>query len=170
MRASRLVSRLLRLVLSTVLAIFASEAPLAAQSAVEGLPSYAEPGVSPDGSEIAFVSGGDVWTVSSLGGAARLLVAHSANESRPLYSPDGRSLAFNSDRDGGLNVYVMDLTTGVVSRLTHPPYRSTDEPEACFQQVWEELPGLSGPAALHQKQCHIPIGPQRFAHRSGYFR
>ncbi len=55
----------------------------------EALPSFGEPGISPDGSEIAFVSGGDIWTVSSGGGEARLLVSHPATESRPLYSPDG---------------------------------------------------------------------------------
>ena len=88
-------------------------------SAQEALPSFAEPGISPGGSEIAFVSGGDIWTVPATGGAARLLVAHSGNESRPLYAPDGRTLAFNSDREGGLDIYLMDLGSGVVRRLTH---------------------------------------------------
>jgi Tol biopolymer transport system component/C-terminal processing protease CtpA/Prc len=92
-------------------------APLAI--AAQGLPSFYEPGVSPDGSEIAFVSGGDIWTVSAGGGAARLLVAHSAHESRPLYSPDGRYLAFNSNRNGGLDVFVIDLSTGEVRRVTN---------------------------------------------------
>ena len=54
------------------------------------LPSFGEPGVSPDGATIAFVSGGDIWEVPSRGGEARLLVSHPATESRPLYSPDGR--------------------------------------------------------------------------------
>jgi Tol biopolymer transport system component/C-terminal processing protease CtpA/Prc len=87
--------------------------------AAQGAPSFYEPGISPDGSEIAFVSGGDIWTVSATGGAARLLVAHSAHESRPLYSPDGRYLAFNSNRNGGDDVFVMDLGTGDLRRLTN---------------------------------------------------
>src|ERR1041385_1679666 len=62
------------------------------------LPSFATPGLSPDGSESACVSGGDIWTVPAAGGEARLLVSHPAVESRPLYSPDGRELAFNSTR------------------------------------------------------------------------
>ena len=82
MSASRPVSRPLRLALSTSLVWFAGGAPLTAQSVGEGLPWYAEPGVSPDGREIAFLSGGEIRTVSAEGGAARLLVAHSANESR----------------------------------------------------------------------------------------
>jgi tricorn protease len=90
-------------------------APLAAQ----GRPSFYEPGISPDGAEIAFVSGGDIWTVPAAGGAARLLVSHSAHESRPLYSPDGRMLAFNSNRSGNVDVWVMELATGALRRLTH---------------------------------------------------
>jgi len=85
----------------------------------QGVPSLYEPGISPDGSEIAFVSAGDIWTVSAEGGAARILVAHSAHESRPLYSPDGSTLAFNSNRNGGLDVFLMDLASGEVRRLTH---------------------------------------------------
>ncbi len=88
-------------------------------ASAQGLPSFYEPGIAPDGSEIAFVSGGDIWTVPAAGGAARLLVAHSAHESRPLYSPDGRRLAFNSNRNGGLDIFVMDLSTGDVRRVTH---------------------------------------------------
>lgn len=78
----------------------------------------AEPGVSPDGSEIAFVSGGDIWTVPTTGGDARLLIAHEATERRPLYSPDGRFLAFMSTRTGGGDIYLFALATGDVRRLT----------------------------------------------------
>jgi len=85
----------------------------------QGLPSFYEPGISPDGTEIAFVSGGDIWTVPAAGGAARLLIAHSAHESRPLYAPDGLSLAFNSNRNGGIDVFVMDLSSGEVRRVTN---------------------------------------------------
>ncbi len=82
------------------------------------LPAFGEPGISPDGQEVAFVSGGDIWTVSSTGGEARLLVAHSANESRPMYSPDGRWLAFNSNRDGSTDIYLLELSSGDIKRVT----------------------------------------------------
>lgn len=81
-------------------------------------PSYAEPGISPDGREIAFVSAGDIWSVPVEGGEARLLVAHEASESRPLFSPDGRRLAFVSDRTGDGDIYVLDLASGALRRLT----------------------------------------------------
>ena len=75
-------------------------------------PYFTEPALSPDRKEIAFVSGGDIWTVSSTGGIASLLVSHTANEARPLYSPDGRSLAFISSRTGGGDIYLLTLATG----------------------------------------------------------
>ena len=46
-------------------------------------PAFFEPGISPDGTEIAFVSGGDIWTVPSAGGQARLLMSNAANDTRP---------------------------------------------------------------------------------------
>ena len=77
-----------------------------------------EPAISPDRSEIAFVSGGDIWTVPASGGEARLLVSHPATESRPLYSPDGRRLAFISTRTGNGDIYILTLESGDLRRLT----------------------------------------------------
>jgi tricorn protease len=83
------------------------------------LPSLSDPAVSPDGREIAFVSGGDIWTVAAAGGEAHLLVTHPATESRPMYSPDGTKLAFVSTRTGAGNIYVLTLATGELMRLTY---------------------------------------------------
>lgn len=80
--------------------------------------SFAEPGISPDGREIAFVSGGDIWTVPASGGDARLLISDPATESRPLFSPDGRSIAFVSTRTGGGDIYVLALESGGLRRVT----------------------------------------------------
>ena len=77
-----------------------------------------EPAISPDRKEIAFVSGGDIWTVPAAGGTAQLLVSHPANESRPLYSPDGKSLAFISTRTGNGDIYVLNLENGNLRRVT----------------------------------------------------
>jgi Tol biopolymer transport system component len=89
------------------------------------LPSLSDPAISTDGREIAFVSGGDIWTVAAAGGEAHLLVTHPATESRPLYSPDGRKLAFVSTRTGAGNIYVLTLATGELTRLTY-----SDRPDA----------------------------------------
>ncbi len=92
-------------------------APVVGQTPAPQL-SFAEPGISPDGREIAFVSGGDIWTVPAAGGDAHLIVATDANESRPLYSPDGSALAFVSTRTGGGDIYVLTLRSGAVRRVT----------------------------------------------------
>lgn len=84
----------------------------------QALASFAEPAISPDRAEIAFISGGDIWTVPSSGGEARLLVSHEANEQRPIYAPDGRTLAFISDRTGGGDIYLLTLATGALRQIT----------------------------------------------------
>jgi tricorn protease len=94
--------------------------PLSGQrgAAVTPLASFSEPAISPDRSEIAVVSGGDIWTAPAAGGEARLLVAHEATESRPMYSPDGRELAFVSDRTGSGDIYVLTLASGALRQVT----------------------------------------------------
>jgi tricorn protease len=98
----------------TVVSLNAAAQPAPSQAQ----PYFTEPAISPDGAEIAFVSGGDIWTAPASGGEARLLVSHPANESRPLYSPDGRRLAFISTRTGNGDIYVLTLDTGDLKRLT----------------------------------------------------
>ena len=92
--------------------------PMLAQT-VPPRPYFTEPSVSPDRTEIAFVSGGDIWAAPVAGGEARLLLSHPANESRPLYSPDGARLAFMSNRTGGGDIYLLTFATGDVVRLTY---------------------------------------------------
>src|ERR1051326_2242916 len=84
----------------------------------EPRPYFTEPSLSPDRKEIAFVSGGDIWTVPATGGIASLLVSHSANEARPLYSPDGRQLAFISTRTGNGDIYLLTLASGDLKPIT----------------------------------------------------
>ena len=91
---------------------------ISAQQGTNQRPYFTEPSLSPDRKEIAFVSGGDIWTVPSTGGVAALLVSHSANEARPLYSPDGKQLAFISSRTGNGDIYLLTFATGDIKRLT----------------------------------------------------
>jgi Tol biopolymer transport system component len=64
------------------------------------------------------VSGGDIWSVAAAGGVARLLVSHPATEARPLFAPDGKRLAFVSNRTGNGDIYVLTLDTGELRRVT----------------------------------------------------
>jgi Tol biopolymer transport system component len=104
----------------TLLIAFATFATISAQTSggVNPRPYFTEPAISPDRSEIAFVSGGDIWAVPSQGGEARLLVSHPGNESRPAYSPDGGKLAFTSNRTGGGDIYILNFASNDVTRLT----------------------------------------------------
>ncbi len=76
------------------------------------------PAPSPDGREIAFCHQGDLWIVPAEGGEARRVTAHPASDSNPVWSPNGRWLAFKSDRDGNEDVYVIPVQGGAVRRLT----------------------------------------------------
>lgn len=99
-------------------AALAAAAPHTAAELPAPRASLAEPAISPDGREIAFVSGGEIWTVPAAGGTAQLLVSHPANESRPLWSPDGKAIAFVSTRTGNGDVYVLTLADGALRRVT----------------------------------------------------
>ena len=115
---------------------------------VSPLASFAEPGISPDGSTIAFVSGGDIWEAPARGGDARLLVSHPATESRPLFSPDGKRLAFTSTRTGNGDVYVLALVSGDLTRLTFDDANelvtgwSADSQSVFFQTGSHEISGM----------------------------
>ena len=119
LRRTCMTSRPTTVILGALLVtVVVAAPPIAGQRAATESPaplaSFSEPAISPDRSEIAFVSGGDIWTVPAAGGEARLLVSHEADESRPVYSPDGTRLAFISDRTGGGDIYVLTLATGAL--------------------------------------------------------
>ncbi len=86
---------------------------------IKAVPYLTEPNLSPDRRELAFVSGGDIWTVPAGGGTAHLVISHPATEGRPMYSPDGKRLAFISTRTGGGDIYVLNLETNDLTRVTH---------------------------------------------------
>ncbi len=99
-------------------AVFQAAQPQGQPAKVTAVAPMYDPGISPDGTEIAFVSGGDIWTVPAAGGAAHLLISNPATESRPVYSPDGKQLAFVSTRTGGGDIYLFTFATGEVRRIT----------------------------------------------------
>lgn len=74
--------------------------------------------ISPDGTEIVFCAYGDLWKVAATGGVAAPLTIHEAYESDPVWSRDGRWIAFSSDRHGNKDVFIMPSTGGAATRLT----------------------------------------------------
>jgi tricorn protease len=76
------------------------------------------PDIAPDGRQIAFSYLGDIWTVEAIGGVARLVTTHEAHDIMPVFSPDGRHLAFSSNRHGSYDVFVVPVHGGKPRRLT----------------------------------------------------
>ncbi|MDQ2766501.1 MAG: DPP IV N-terminal domain-containing protein, partial [Gemmatimonadota bacterium] len=112
---------IIRSVSATLLAAASVAIPVSAHEHAAPLiarRSFSEPDYSPDRREIAFVSGGDIWSVPASGGEAHLLVSDASSDRRPLFSPDGSQLAFMSNRNGGMNIYVLTFATGALRRLT----------------------------------------------------
>jgi Tol biopolymer transport system component/imidazolonepropionase-like amidohydrolase len=64
--------------------------------------------VSPDGATIVFDLLGDLYALPFAGGTARALTSGPAWDSQPRFSPDGRTIAFTSDRDGIENIWLVD--------------------------------------------------------------
>lgn len=63
--------------------------------------------VSPDGSTLAFDLLGNLYTLPSTGGEAKALTSGLAWDMQPRFSPDGKWIAFTSDRGGGDNIWVL---------------------------------------------------------------
>lgn len=76
------------------------------------------PAISPDGSQICFEYEADLWIVPSAGGDARQLTIHSACDRAPVWSPDGATIAFASDRYGNFDVFTVPAKGGAAKRLT----------------------------------------------------
>ena len=76
------------------------------------------PAISPDGTQIAFSFKGDIYTVATNGGRANQITTNPAHDTRPIWSPDGKQIAFASDRLGGMDIYLVDKEGGIPTRLT----------------------------------------------------
>jgi Tol biopolymer transport system component/C-terminal processing protease CtpA/Prc len=76
------------------------------------------PAISPDGAQICFEYEADLWIVPSAGGDARQLTIHEACDRAPVWSPDGKTIAFASDRFGNFDVFTVPAKGGPATRLT----------------------------------------------------
>src|SRR5262245_64798210 len=70
---------------------------------------------------IAFVYAEDLWVADRDGGNARRLTSDTGVESLPVFSPDGKTIAFTAEYDGNLDVYTVPVEGGAVKRLTWHP-------------------------------------------------
>ena len=78
-----------------------------------------QPSVSAD--KLAFVYAGDIWVAERNGSNPRRLTSSPAEESSPIFSPDGSQIAFRADYESNTDVYVIPVTGGQPQRLTWHP-------------------------------------------------
>lgn len=124
--------------------------------------------ISPDGKNIAFTYKGDLYRVSAAGGDALQLTFHEAHDYMPVWSKDGKSLAFASDRYGNFDVYIMDALGGPAERLTfhsndEKPYSfSADDKSVIFGGVRQDLAmHRQYPTSSQPELYQVPVGGGR---------
>ena len=83
-----------------------------------------QPALSPDGKTVAFSYLGDIWTAPATSGNASRLTIHEAHDQLPVWSPDGKWLAFSSKREGNYDVFVIPSDGGRAKQLT---FHSADD-------------------------------------------
>ena len=74
--------------------------------------------ISPQGDKIAFCYKGDVYVVNANGGKATQITTNAAYDGDPIWSPDGKQIAFATDRNGNFDVYLVSAEGGVAQRIT----------------------------------------------------
>jgi Tol biopolymer transport system component len=84
--------------------------------------------VSPDGQNVVFDLLGDIYTIPIKGGKATTLATGKAWEIQPRYSPDGKQIAYTSDRDGGDNIWVMNSDGTNKHPITKENFRLLNNP------------------------------------------
>jgi hypothetical protein len=84
--------------------------------------------VSPDGRTIAFDLLGDIYTMPIAGGTPTRIAEGLAYEQQPRFSPDGRRIAFTSDRGGGDNIWIMNADGSDKRQLTKEDFRLLNQP------------------------------------------
>jgi tricorn protease len=110
-----------------LLALFLSGvAPARAQISTNDTRLLSQPAIG--GERIAFAYAGDLWTAGVDGGDVRRLTSAIGEEAAPVFSPDGRWIAFAGNYDGNVDVYVIAAAGGEPRRLTWHP--GNDTPQA----------------------------------------
>ena len=106
-----------KLFLTIAAALFTCGSALTAQAADSPLwMRYSK--ISPDGKQIAFAYKGDIYVVPANGGEAKQLTTADSYESQPVWSNDSKTIAFVSDRLGGMDIYTVPAAGGQAKRIT----------------------------------------------------
>ena len=126
------------------------------------------PAISPDGQTIAFEFKGDIYSVPAAGGTATPLTLSESYEFAPVWSHDGKLIAFASDRYGNFDVFVMPATGGEAKRLTFHSARempstftADDKPSSSRPTGRSSRPTRSSPSALMTQLYSVPVAGGR---------
>ena len=84
--------------------------------------------VSPDGQTVAFDLLGDIYTMPISGGTPTRISEGLPYETQPRFSPDGKRIAFTSDRGGGDNIWIMNRDGSDKRQLTNESFRLLNQP------------------------------------------
>ncbi|TYA84125.1 S41 family peptidase [Seonamhaeicola marinus] len=120
------------------------------------------------GDQVVFTYGGDIWISSLTSEEAKRITSTAAIESNPHFSPDGKWIAFNSNRAGSMSVYIVSTKGGEATRLTwHPSGASVrgwtndgkhvlyasgrETAPRPYNRLWK-VPAKGGPSKLISKQ------------------
>lgn len=116
--------------------------------------------VSPDGKTIAFDYLGDLFTIPIEGGNAEQLTSGMAFDAQPRYSPDGKQIAFTSDRDGGQNIWVLTLSDSTYTQLSKGKANRAESPDWMpdGQYVIASMGKFRGSGLPKLKMFHIDGG------------
>ena len=108
----------MRTLLASVIAA-AAATTLRAQPSITDTRMLAQPALS--ATHVAFIYAGDLWTSRIDGSDVRRLTTADGDEQNPVFSPDGKMIAFSANYDGNVDVYVIPSSGGTPKRLTYHP-------------------------------------------------
>ena len=134
----------------------------------------AGPQPSPDGRQVVFTrrvydpnankSFTNLWVVPIEGGEPRRLTSAKASDTSPRWSPDGRTIAFVSDRSGSMQVWMIDPAGGEARQATSLPVDvdnvewSPDGSRLAFSaEVYPDCPGLACTAERDKEKSDSPV-------------